>query len=307
MTAVPAPCVGLVILNWNGFDDTTVCVSSVLEADPRPARIVVVDNASADGSGDALDGWIRERGDPCMTLVRSATNRGFAGGVNIGIADLARDPSISHFLLLNNDATVERDFFRELTRALGRAPNAGLLGVTIYHGRGREQVWYAGGRLPGVRSVAVHGHLVPPEDGPIPTEFVTGCTFLISRPAWTQLGPLPECYFIYFEDAEYCRRARDAGLPVLYAPKAVVHHAVAATVRGDGARALAEYRFSRGRALYARRNLRRWRKWAALAYLAITRLARLAIETVRGQPAVGLGLARGALDGVRAADGVVRA
>ncbi|MGH7529242.1 MAG: glycosyltransferase family 2 protein [Gemmatimonadales bacterium] len=290
--------IGVVVLNWNELEQTTACLESLLDAEPGPARVVVVDNGSADGSADALERWLAIRGDPRLALLRSPQNRGFAGGVNLGLAQLARDAAVSHFLLLNNDATVERTFFAELHRAMTRIPGAAIVGPTIYRSDRRDTVWYAGGRLPGLRGVAVHHHELPPGDDPVPTEFVSGCALLVSRSAWERLGPVPECYFIYFEDAEYCRRARDAGLRVLYAPRAVAHHAVAGTMGRDGARPAAAYRFTRAQALYLRRNLTGWLRIGALLYFAVTRPARAAIEAVHGRVGVAWGLLRGAARGL---------
>ncbi len=173
MRSVP---IGVVILNWNGHADTIACLESLVAADPAPARVVVVDNASTDDSVAVLTRWAG-RAQLHPTMVRSGHNRGFAGGNNLGLEVLARDVAITHSLLLNNDATVEPDFFGEVAAALERSPSAGLLGVTIYEGPGRERVWYAGGRLPNARAVVIHGTHVPPATSgtAVPTQFVTGC------------------------------------------------------------------------------------------------------------------------------------
>src|SRR2546425_9757739 len=103
MRSVP---IGVVILNWNGHVDTIACLESLATADPGPARVVVVDNASTDDSVAALTAWAGKPSMPPPTIVRSERNRGFAGGNNLGLVLLARDREITHFLLLNNDATV---------------------------------------------------------------------------------------------------------------------------------------------------------------------------------------------------------
>ena len=290
--------IGVVILNWNGHVDTIACLESIAAAAPGPARVVVVDNASTDGSVAALAAWAANSSMPRPTIVRSGHNRGFAGGNNLGLALLAQDPGITHFLLLNNDATVEPAFFGDVTAAIQQAPSVGLLGVTIYEGAGYERVWYAGGPLPNARAVTIHDTLIPASSSgaTVPTEFVTGCTMLVSRRAWDTLGPLPECYFIYFEDAEYCLRAGAAGLPILYAPRAVVHHAGGATVRRVP-RPRSAYWFARSRALFVRRNRRGPALWRTLAYLALARPVRAAVELLRGRPRLAWAGLRGTIDG----------
>ena len=294
--------IGVVIVNWNGLRDTIACLQSLAAASPVPARVVVVDNASTDGSVEALSRWAQgwPAGRPQPAILRSDSNRGFAGGNNLGIVELARHSAITHFLLLNNDATVDPAFFAEVAAALEQAPDAGLLGATIYEGTSGDLVWYAGGRLPGLRALTAHGTMIPANVSVVRTEFVTGCAMLISRVAWEALGPLPECYFMYFEDTEYSLRAGVAGFPVIYAPRAVVHHAVGATVRHRVPRPRNEYWFSRARALFVRRNLRGPARWVALAYLVLVRPVRAALEVLHGRPRLGWAALRGTAAGLLA-------
>ena len=296
----------MVVVNWNGLTDTMACLVSLEAATPRPARVVVVDNGSSDGSVEALRRWQAERPKaPALTLIASPTNRGFSGANNLGLARLAADPAIDHFLLLNNDATVEPAFFAELARALAMAPDAGIMGPTIYVTGGADagQVWYAGGAFVPLRALVVHRLAVPPGAAPVATEFVTGCAMLISRRAWETLGPLPECYFIYLEDAEYSWRAREAGLPVVYAPRAVAYHAVGAAVRRRVPRPQVEYWHTRHRALFVRRNLSGWTRWGALAYLVLTKPARALLHLLRGRPALAWAALRGTAQGLLSKEG----
>jgi len=305
ITESSPPGVGVVVVNWNGLADTLACLESLVAATPGPPRVVVVDNGSTDGSVTALRAWQAARlghAGPAVTIFESSTNRGFSGGNNLGVEHLRADPAISHFLLLNNDATVDPAFFREIARALAAAPDAAIMGVTIYVTARRGEVWYAGGHFLPLRSLTQHERAVPADAMPLPTEFVTGCAMLISRHAWETLGPLPECYFIYFEDAEYSWRAHAAGLPVLYAPRAVVHHAVSASVgRQPKPRVLQLH--TRNRALFARRNFRGWTRWGALAYLVVSKSSRAIAEVLRGRRALGWALFRGMIEGLMTSAG----
>ena len=288
----------MVIVNWNGCADTIACLQSLGEADPGPASIVVVDNGSTDDSAERLTRWAGRHPAQRISVIADAMNRGFAGGCNVGIARLLTDSGVRHFLVLNNDTTVDRAFFAELGAAVAQLPNAGIFGVTIYETAPRGGVWYAGGRFLGARSATTHHESVPRNEVAIPTEFVTGCAMLVSRPAWTTVGPLPECYFMYFEDAEYCLRARAAGLQIVYAPRAVVRHAVNATVRRAVDPSRNEFWFARARALFARRNFRGLEKWAALAYLTFTVPPRAAVKALRWGPRRGWGLLWGTIRGL---------
>jgi GT2 family glycosyltransferase len=295
-----SPAIGVVVLNWNGLDDTLACLESLVATRPAATRIVVVDNASTDGSADALERWAAAAPEPRPLVIHSDRNRGYAGGNNLGLTQLARDPAITHVLLLNNDATAQPALFAELSGALQRRPDAGLMGMTIFEGEGRDQVWYAGGRLPNARAVTVHGTVVPDVEGPLPTEFVTGCGLLIARPVWEKIGPLPESYFLYFEDSEYSLRAAQAGFPVLYAPRAVLHHACGGTVRRLVPEPRKEFWYARARALFVRRNRRGIAFWRTLAYLAVARPARALIELLRGRPRYAWAGFRGTVAGLLA-------
>ena len=300
--------IAVVVVNWNRSADTLACLDSLATAAPGgrgeggPARVVVVDNGSTDGSLEALESWRASHALP-LSILAAGSNRGFAGANNLGIASLTADPAITHFLLLNNDATVDPGFFAQVARALVTAPGAGILGPTIYVTGQPGEVWYAGGHFVPLRALVVHDTAVPRGPAPIATEFVTGCAMLISRRTWATLGPLPECYFIYLEDAEYCYRARGAGLPVLYAPHAVAYHAVGATVRRSVPGPRVEYWKARNRALFVRRNFRAWTRWGALAYLAATKPGRAFVEVLRGRPALGWAVLRGTAQGLLSKDG----
>lgn len=298
--------VGVVVINWNGLADTLACLESLGAADPAPARIVVVDNGSTDGSVEALFQWRARRpaGSPPVAIITLPVNRGFSAANNIGVELLHRDAGVAQFLLLNNDATVDSGFFAEIARALNAFPDAALIGPTIYVTGRPGEVWYAGGHFVPFRSLNVHDSAVPQDSTPVPTEFVTGCALLISRGAWQTLGPLPECYFIYYEDTEYSYRALQAGLRVLYVPRAIAHHAVGAST-SRVARPHVEHGKARNRALFVRRNFRGWTRWGALAYLVVTKPGRAVWEALRGRPALGWAIFHGTLEGFLAPlDGV---
>ena len=294
--------VGVVVVNWNGHADTMICLESLMAADPRPARVAVVDNGSTDRSVETLLRWRANRALP-VALLASSTNRGFSAANNIGIARLAADRAISHFLLLNNDASVHPAFFAQLARALVAAPDAAVIGPTIYVTGRPGEVWYAGGYVVPLRALVAHEYVVPQQSAPVPTQFVTGCAMVISRSGWETLGPLPECYFMYLEDAEYSYRARAAGLPVVYAPQAVAYHAVGNTIRFSHSTPWVERLKARNRVLFVRRNFRGWNRWSALTYLAVTKPGRAAAEVLRGRPALGWAILDGTIEGLLSSHG----
>lgn len=296
-SSASSPRIGVVVLNWNGADDTIACLNSLRLAAPGPARVVVVDNASADDSVARITGWAHKR-EMAVEVVIAPSNRGFAGGNNLGLDVLAPDGAITHFLLLNNDATVAEDFFAEIARALAAAPSAGLLTGTIYEHPAREKVWYAGGKEIRSRALIEHLHTPPSEAVPIQTEFVSGCVMLISRQALSQVGPLADCYFpLYMEDAEYSLRAREAGLPVLYASRVRAFHKIGATVGLATVSPFITQAQVRHRVLYVRRNFRGLERAIALAYLGLTKPGKALAETLAGRPRMGFAVLKGVVEG----------
>ena len=186
-TSTSGPNFGVVVLNWNNAHDTIPCLDSLYDANPRPSHVVVVDNGSTDSSVATIRRWghqrhVIERNGvlPWLIVIEAGTNRGFAGGNNLGIGLLAAETAVSHVMLLNNDASVAPDFFLEISSALEKAPDAGLITGTILEDPDRDRVWYAGGVELPMRALYRHRLDVPESRDPVPTDFVTGCAMVIA-------------------------------------------------------------------------------------------------------------------------------
>ncbi len=293
--------IGVVLLNWNNATDTIAALDSLWSADPRPTAVVVVDSASADDSVDRISQWAAGNDVPreaWLEIIVLGRNLGFSGGNNVGIRHLLTRPDITHVLLLNNDAMVDEKFFSDISDALTAAPDAGLMTGTIYEHPNRSKVWYAGGREIPYRALIEHMTVVPDTAKPVETEFISGCTMLISRPVIDRIGLLPEIYFpLYHEDAEYSARARAAGFPVLYAPRAVVYHKIGATVGPAKTSPYIMRAQVRHRVLYVQRNFRGLNRLVASLYLIATKPAKAIVETLSGRPKMGWAVLAGTVEG----------
>jgi N-acetylglucosaminyl-diphospho-decaprenol L-rhamnosyltransferase len=191
---------------------------------------IVVDNASRDGSADA----VAER-FPTARLIRSSANLGFAGGTNLA----ARHASSPFFLLLNPDAALQAGALHTMRRLLEVEPRAAAVGPALRFADGRPQS--AAFRFPGLAQVwldlfpvnrladtSVNGRVESRQA--VQIDHPLGACMLIRRTAWDDVGPLDEGYFMYLEEVDWCRRARARGWQIWYEPAAVVvHHAGAAT------------------------------------------------------------------------------
>jgi GT2 family glycosyltransferase len=293
------PDFGVVVVNWNGAADTIACLESLAAARPGPLHVTVVDNGSTDRSIEIILRWIRGHEPLNVFLDIAHENRGFAGGNNQGLADLERDTRVTHFLLLNNDATVAPDFFAVMARAIADEPDAGLLGATIYEADDSGRVWYAGGVIQPLRARTRHHTALPPDGAARPTGFVTGCALMIARHALEALGPLADCYFpLYMEDVEYSYRAHAAGLKVRYVPQAVVHHRRGGTVGRYDTSANVVLWQTRHEGYFIRRNLRGPRKLAALGAFALLKARGVAGALCRGDARRVPALLRGVWQGL---------
>lgn len=229
------PCEILVsIINYKTADLTIACVRSVLEdfaLDPNNAingHIVVVDNASGDGSDDKIAAWIAEQGpDVPVTLVRSETNSGFSGGHNQGIAA----GEAAFYLVLNSDAVLRPGFCAAILKAAQDNPRAGLIAPRLEDEDGTQQ--NSCFRLPspgselirgaatGIVTKALKRYDVPLTMPPAPDQigWASFACILLRAEMIAEVGPMDEGYFLYFEDTEYCLRAGRAGWGIHYAPE----------------------------------------------------------------------------------------
>ena len=220
----------IVVLNWNGLEDTRALLRS-LRACRAPEgwsiAVLVVDNGSSDGSATAL-----EMEFPEVAVLALPENRRFAGGNNAGLKD-ALDRGADAVMLLNNDTEADPALCERLLLALEQDPGAAAAAPLIYFAPPSQVIWYAGGRCVPEFGFAAHRGLRSRDDGRYravePTGYLTGCCLLATRAAWERVGLLDEHYFIYAEDADWCLRARGAGLRLLFVPTARVWHKVSST------------------------------------------------------------------------------
>jgi GT2 family glycosyltransferase len=285
----------VVILNWNLPWDTIACVESVQASALSDVEIIVVDNGSTD---DSLALFQERLGDQVLILT-AGENLGFAGGVNLGI-ERAIEEGAQSVLLLNNDTIVDPDMLRHLALAASQSPKVGVVGPIIYYHDQPEQVWrFADREYPGlpVPMKLPEEAIVQAEGVPFSVDYVTACGMLIRREVFERVGLFDTRYFFYFEDADFCRRARMAGFQIWCAPQAKMWHKVSLSARKakPGTR-YAEYW---GRARFYRTYPHGFSRALTLSYLVLKLLLTTAQDVVHTDLAL-IGPAwTGFLDGQR--------
>jgi hypothetical protein len=279
--------VGVVLLNWNGGEFTVPCVRSLLAGSTVPQRVVVVDNASEDGSPERIAALFPE-----VTLLRNVRNEGFAGGNNQGLALLLRE-EMDWIWLLNNDTVVAPDCLAQLVAVAQRHPHAAGLSARIYYDAPRDRLWYAGAvRHPWHRAPA---HLLTPAldaqaaMGAVAVPFISGCCMFVPAWAWRRYGGLIAAYIAYSEDSEWCWRVSDDGGQLLYVPAAVLWHRLSASVRKNTATEQsaeltprAWHLMMRNHLWTVRRHTRPPARWGYLAVNAVVQMRALLRYLRRG-------------------------
>lgn len=225
--------IAAIIVNYNAGTLLRQCIDSLLQC-PVVAEIIVVDNASEDGSLVALQG---HRG---VRVIRNAQNRGFAAACNQGIGATAAD----NLVFLNPDCTFVPGALNEILMHLRADPKAGMAGGLLINTDGTEQ---AGGRravpTPWRSFVRAFGlsrlanrwpklffdfnlHKQPLPEEPIEVEAISGACMMVKREMLDQVGPWDEKYFLHCEDLDWCMRLRQRGWKVLFIPSAQITHAL---------------------------------------------------------------------------------
>ena len=204
-----------VVLSWNGREDTLACLRSLEGED---VDVIVVDNASTDGTADAVRG---------AEVIRNERNLGYAGGMNTGIRR-ALERGAEAVLLLNNDVEVEPGAIAALA---AHAEGAGAVCPVVVFADDPERVWYAGASFDPRRGYNGRHRT---ERTATETERICGAAVLLPRETIERVGMFDEALFAYVEDADWSLRAREAGLPLRVTPESIVRHKVSASTGGEG-------------------------------------------------------------------------
>lgn len=262
-TTEKRPKITIILLNYNNYSDTYKCVDSLKQVNYPNYEILIVDNRSTNDSITKL----KEIESPTVHIVDSGKNGGFAYGNNVGIK-LALENGADYILLLNNDTLVEPDF---LTAMVKTAENSAQIGITtcrIMYDSERTKVWYAGGIVDWKNARAIHCYMdqhAPEKEKIHDVTFVSGCCMMISKECANRVGDMPEDYFMYYEDLDYCVRIADLGLRLVYVPDSVIYHCVSASSGGSESPFVVEW-MSRSR----RRFMKRYHsKYSLLMYLFV--------------------------------------
>jgi GT2 family glycosyltransferase len=233
------PLASAIVLNYNGRGFVCEAVQSLLDQDLPGLEVIVVDNASSDGSADEVERVFGSR----VRLLRAPRNLGFGAGNNLGI----REARGRHVILLNNDAVAAPAFARELVAAAEADPRVGMVAARVLDHARRDVIDTVGHLLYPDGLNRGRGRLEADRgqyDGCTTALFPSGAAALYTRRMLDEIGLFDERFFLYGDDAELGLRGRVAGWACALAPRAVAYHHYS---RSSGA-------YSSLKAFYVERN-----------------------------------------------------
>jgi len=214
------PKVIVIVLNWNGKKNTFECLQSLRHLDYPNYEIIVVDNASTDGSQEFLRGNFPE-----ITLIENKRNLGFGGGFNVGVHEAARRRA-DYVLCLNNDVVVDKNVLKELIKVGESNTKIGGLCPMEYYYDQPNRINCAGGMIRFVHGKLLgHGELDRGQYNKVrETELLSGPAMMLKLNALLDVGLFDTSYFYGPEDKDIALRLIKKGYKLMFVPHAKVWH-----------------------------------------------------------------------------------
>ncbi|MBW4553633.1 MAG: glycosyltransferase family 2 protein [Aphanocapsa sp. GSE-SYN-MK-11-07L] len=238
------PHVEILLLNWENAEDTIHCLETLKSLAYGSYHVLVVDNGSKDNSYSLLKETVSH--EPYFTLYSTGENLGFSGGVNYGIKK-ALQSEADYIWLLNNDTEVASDCLSQLILAIDDDPEVGIAGSKILLASDRNTIWHAGASFDKWTGQPKHvgmGYSTTQEgyNELKSVDYITGCSLLIRSSMLKTVGLMDEKFYLYYEEADFCYRAKKKGWKIIYVPDSILWHKVAGSSKGYHQRAYYEVR-----------------------------------------------------------------
>lgn len=255
--------ISVVMINYNRQEITVDCLNSLMKikTDGFHLSTTVVDNYPENRIQIDENKYKKIN----LKIILSPVNSGFAGGMNIGIGEALKNKS-DYVLIHNNDTIVKDDFLKKLFDFAEENEKAGIIAPKIYFAKGYEfhkdrykdsdlgkVIWYAGGKMDWNNVIGYHIGVDEVDNGQFnetqETESASGCCMLVKREVFENVGVFDEKYFLYYEDADLCIRAKKAGYKIFFLPSSIIWHKNAGSTGGSGSK-LQDYYITRNRLLF---------------------------------------------------------
>ncbi|MBU1355262.1 MAG: glycosyltransferase family 2 protein [Candidatus Edwardsbacteria bacterium] len=268
------PLVYIVVLNYNGYQDTLECLESLEKLSYGNFRVVVADNCSTDASESLI-----RAGYPGHSFIQTGKNLGYAGGNNAGIR-LALEHQADYVCLLNNDTTITPEFLEPLVNWMEQDKITGIVGPKVcdYYDKNIIQATGSRANLFFGKFYQLNGGKNKDEiKGVFEVDYVAGSCLLVRSELISKIGFIPEEYFLFFEETEWCLKFKRAGYKVMCLCESVIYHKGSkSTEKVDG---IQEYYMCRNSIIFEKRNANKV-QWT-IFYLY--KLYRMALSLAKGR------------------------
>ncbi|WP_407330218.1 glycosyltransferase family 2 protein [Klebsiella pneumoniae] len=275
----------IILVNWNGINDTLACLDSLLKLNCDNFSIVVCDNGSSDNSSLKIQEWFcsleNEQRNKCnlhkvsekqldkkfdknknlnIFFIDIGKNLGFSGGNNVGIKFSLSQGDMDYVWLLNNDTVVDSNSLSIMKSAFSRNENIGICGSRLVYFDARDTIQGLGGVFYPILCMAKHYKAYEPADMQFnddlvsdQIDYIIGASMLISKNVLDDIGGLCEDYFLYFEEIDFCLRAKNAGYKIFVTTESIVYHKEGASTKKNSKGIVSDFYWVRNRLLVAKK------------------------------------------------------
>ncbi len=216
--------VSVIILHFGDISTTKSSIESLEKFKKKYSNLIVVNN------DPQIDIQSTELSDKNRVLINSGKNLGFAGGVNLGIKH-ALSKNSSHIAIINNDTSISSDFLSPVLDVMQNDKKIGIAAPLIqFQENGKKQFDY-GGSISNLIGRTIHDNRKTAANKLVKeVDYVSGCCMIIKREVFEKIGYFDEKFFLYYEDTDFCLRAKAAGFKVVVVPEVQINHQLSKTV-----------------------------------------------------------------------------
>ncbi len=254
------PLISIITINYNQSKVTCDLLASLQKITYKNIEVIVVDNASPSDNPQVI-----KKQYPEILFIPSDENLGFAGGNNLAI----KQAKGKHLLFINNDVEVASNFLEPLVQCLEENPTIGMVSPKIHYYNHPKTIQYAGCTPinPYTTRGAFIGHKEKDEgqyDQGMITNYAHGAAMLVCKEAIDRAGMMPELYFLYYEELDWCNRIKEHGYEIYYEPQSLVFHKESISVGKQST--LKTFYQTRNRLIYIRRNIKGYLYFISILY-----------------------------------------
>nr|WP_295865977.1 glycosyltransferase family 2 protein [uncultured Chitinophaga sp.] len=271
---IPSPLVSIVTVNYNNSAVTCDLLHSLAKNSYRNIEVIVVDNASRENPTALL-----EAAYPGVQVICSPVNKGFAGGNNLGVK-VARG---QYLFLVNNDTEFTDGLIEGLLEIFGQYPDAGVVSPKFHYYFHKGTLEYAGYRAVDIFTgrnsmIGCKEEDNGQYDAVSETNYAHGGAMMISRTALEKVGLMPELYFLYYEEFDWCEQFKRHGYKIYYQYKSLIYHKESMTTGKNSP--LKTYYITRNRLLFMRRNVKLPARLVFMAYFTLMTVPKNTLQFV---------------------------